>query len=230
MNCFNRSDIARVPPSRVIVSPPKLPSPVPRPPDPDAETAAAETPAQAEPVTSITRSTSSESAAPPQRIALIEPLRPSQTPVQGRVTLASLSTDGTQVLPPAIAATRPASTPAIARQTENVDISCFPESLTSVLETISRHFGDKPLIVTSGFRSANDNADAGGARKSYHVRCLAADIQIDGVAPADIAHYARTLDEVGGVGRYGHTRSIHVDVGERKFSWFGLHRHRHRHA
>ncbi len=42
-----------------------------------------------------------------------------------------------------------------------------------------------------------------------------------GVAPSSIARYARSLGTVGGVGIYGHTRSVHVDVGDRVFSWHG---------
>lgn len=70
------------------------------------------------------------------------------------------------------------------------------------------------MIVTSGLRT-------GGRRGSLHRSCKAADIQIAGVSGFAIARYARSLDGVGGVGTYRHTRSIHIDVGERVFSWHG---------
>ena len=101
----------------------------------------------------------------------------------------------------------------LSKQTEAVSISCFPTRLRSVLSRISSHFG-KPVIVTSGYRSS-------GRRGSLHRVCKAADIQIAGVSGFAIARYARSLDDVGGVGTYRHTRSVHVDIGERVFSWHG---------
>jgi hypothetical protein len=101
----------------------------------------------------------------------------------------------------------------ILTQTDHVRIGCFPGELRGVLHQISAHFG-KPVVVTSGQRS-------GGRRGSFHRTCMAADIQIAGVSPSAIARFARGLDAVGGVGTYGHTRSVHVDVGDRVFSWHG---------
>ncbi|MGL4439992.1 MAG: YcbK family protein [Bosea sp. (in: a-proteobacteria)] len=102
---------------------------------------------------------------------------------------------------------------AILTQTSSVRTSCFPGRLNAVLRDISGHFG-RAVVVTSGHRG-------GGRRGSYHHKCQAADIQIAGVSPSAIARYARSLSAVGGVGTYGHTRSVHVDVGDRVFSWYG---------
>ena len=144
-----------------------------------------------------------------------------------KVQLASLFIEGARHLLPTSEALDQGGL--MEKQTEEVVTSCFPASLKDVLADISQHFGS-PVLVTSGYRTAAHNRRAGGAGHSYHVQCLAADVQIAGIAPNDIARYARTLDAVGGVGRYGHTKSVHVDVGERKFSWYGLHRRRHRSA
>jgi hypothetical protein len=111
--------------------------------------------------------------------------------------------------------------PAIDRQTAAVKTGCFPPALRAVLERMGGHFGGR-VIVTSGHRSRAENRRAGGARGSLHMRCLAADVQIAGVAPAAIARFARAQPEVGGVGAYRHTRSVHVDVGARKFAWRGM--------
>jgi hypothetical protein len=92
-------------------------------------------------------------------------------------------------------------------------MNCFPGELQAVLQRIGSHFGGA-VVVTSGYRT-------GGRRGSYHRRCMAADIQIAGVSAAAIARFARTLPEVGGVGTYGHTRSVHVDVGDRDLTWHG---------
>ena len=98
---------------------------------------------------------------------------------------------------PAGAATGAAGT--ILTQTGAVRIGCFPDDMRAVLKQISVHFG-RPVVVTSGYRG-------GGRRGSFHRSCQAADVQI-----------------VGGVGTYGHTRSVHVDVGDRVFSWYGTRR------
>ncbi len=95
------------------------------------------------------------------------------------------------------------------KQTDHVSTSCFNGQLRGVLAQIGQRFGNT-VIVTSGYRRS---------RTSYHGKCMAADIQIEGVSPGAIFAYARSLPAVGGVGRYGHTRSIHVDVAPRKFSW-----------
>jgi uncharacterized protein YcbK (DUF882 family) len=98
---------------------------------------------------------------------------------------------------------------ALEKQTDHVSTTCFNGQLRGVLAQIGQRFGS-PVIVTSGYRRS---------RTSYHGKCMAADIQIDGVSPGAIFAYARSLPSVGGVGRYGYTRSVHVDVAPRKFTW-----------
>ena len=112
---------------------------------------------------------------------------------------------------PADAVTGTAGT--ILTQTKSVRIGCFPDDLREVLTQISVHFG-RPVVVTSGHRG-------GGRRGSFHRSCQAADVQIAGISPSAIARHARAMPGVGGVGTYGHTRSVHVDVGDRVFSWYG---------
>lgn len=100
-------------------------------------------------------------------------------------------------------------------QTEKVDVHCFGPQLVSLLKKVERHFG-KSLVVTSGFRSSVANRRAGGARKSLHVQCVAADIQVEGVEKFALARYLRTLPERGGVGTYCRTESVHIDIGEQR--------------
>lgn len=52
--------------------------------------------------------------------------------------------------------------------------------LCQVLEQVRGLFG-RPLIVSSGYRSAQVNARVGGARDSQHLKGLAADFTIIGV-------------------------------------------------
>lgn len=120
-----------------------------------------------------------------------------------------------------------ASAPGLARlapnglkvQRETVDVACLKPQLVSMLKTMERHFR-KPVMVTSGYRSPSYNRKVNGARKSLHMICAAADIQIDGVSKHEIARFARSMQSRGGVGTYCHTTSVHVDVGpERDWNW-----------
>jgi uncharacterized protein YcbK (DUF882 family) len=98
---------------------------------------------------------------------------------------------------------------AITRQIPSVSTACLRPSLTRIIRDASSHFGSA-AVITSGYRPG---------RRSYHGKCMAADIQIAGVSPATLARYLRGRPGVGGVGTYGHTRSVHVDVAERSYSW-----------
>lgn len=151
-------------------------------------------------------------SAPSARAEADEAMRPQPAPVEP-VAEASESAEASG------SAAAPAT--AIDRQTDAVKTGCFPPALRAVLERMGGHFG-APVVVTSGHRSRAANRRAGGARGSLHVQCLAADVQIAGVAPSAVARFARAQPEVGGVGTYRHTRSVHVDVGARKFAWRGM--------
>ncbi|RWF76221.1 MAG: DUF882 domain-containing protein, partial [Mesorhizobium sp.] len=98
------------------------------------------------------------------------------------------------------------------KQTENVDVACLKPSLVRVLKTIEGHYGKK-MIVTSGYRDPARNRRANGAKNSLHMYCAAADIQVPGVAKAQLASYIRSMPGRGGVGTYCHTESVHIDVG-----------------
>ena len=59
-----------------------------------------------------------------------------------------------------------------------------------VLQPIRDHYG-KGVKVNSGFRHPEVNAKVGGSKTSDHCRGMAADIEIPGVANADLASYIR---------------------------------------
>jgi len=58
----------------------------------------------------------------------------------------------------------------------------------SVLQPIRDHFG-KGVKVNSGFRDSEVNAKVGGSKTSDHCKGMAADIEIPGVANADLAQF-----------------------------------------
>ncbi|MDF1601406.1 D-Ala-D-Ala carboxypeptidase family metallohydrolase [Mesorhizobium sp. YIM 152430] len=105
------------------------------------------------------------------------------------------------------------------KQHDDVDVSCLRPSLVRVLKSIESRFGQK-VVITSGYRSAERNRRARGARNSLHMACAAADIQVAGVSKWALAEYVRSMPGRGGVGTYCHTESVHVDVGpERDWNW-----------
>jgi uncharacterized protein YcbK (DUF882 family) len=93
------------------------------------------------------------------------------------------------------------------------------DELVEVLQKIRTHFG-RPLIISSGFRTASHNKKVGGATYSQHLYGTAADICISGVKPKDMAAFAETLlPNTGGIGIY--SWGIHVDVRKVKARWTG---------
>ncbi len=106
---------------------------------------------------------------------------------------------------------------AILKQTPGVQIGCFGPRLIGMLKKASQRFG-RPVVVTSGLR-------AGGRRGSYHRKCMAADIKIDGVSKQTLAAYFRSLPEAGGVGTYCHNGVVHIDTAEpRNWTYCGFRR------
>jgi uncharacterized protein YcbK (DUF882 family) len=105
------------------------------------------------------------------------------------------------------------------KQRDSVDVACLKPSLVRMLKQVERKFG-KRVVVTSGYRSPEYNKRVRGARKSMHMYCAAADVQLDGVSKWDLAQYVRSMPGRGGVGTYCHTNSVHIDVGpERDWNW-----------
>ncbi len=75
--------------------------------------------------------------------------------------------------------------------------------------------GRRPLHLISGYRSPEYNQllisrGSGVAKRSFHLKGMAADIQIKGVSLASLCREARQI-QGGGVGLY--SKFVHVDVG-----------------
>ena len=92
-------------------------------------------------------------------------------------------------------------------------------SLIKVLQQVRDHFA-APVTINSGYRTPGHNKKVDGAAYSQHQYGTAADIQVKGVAPAEVAAFAETLlPDSGGIGIYG--TFTHVDVRENRSRWKG---------
>lgn len=88
--------------------------------------------------------------------------------------------------------------------------------LIEMLEQIRAHF-NAPVRITSGYRSPSYNRKIGGSRNSYHMRGMAADIKVEGVAPSQVYAYCNRAFATGGVGRYA--SFTHVDCRPTRVRW-----------
>ncbi len=105
-------------------------------------------------------------------------------------------------------------------QHSRVSVKCFKPKLIKLLRQVGRHYGKKP-IVTSGYRSPAHNRRVRGARRSLHMKCTAADIEVPGVGKTSLARYLRGLPGRGGVGLYCRSRSVHIDIGTKRQWYWG---------
>lgn len=100
------------------------------------------------------------------------------------------------------------------------DFIIISKSLLDVLESIREHFGNKPVIINSGYRTPDYNKKCGGAKDSQHMRGTAADIHIKGVTPKQIADYAGTIKQYClGIGVY--KDFTHIDTRGFTARWTG---------
>ncbi len=81
--------------------------------------------------------------------------------------------------------------------------------LVRMLEELRSVLGDKPIIITSGYRCPAHNRTVRGSPNSQHMKGSAADIVVSGVSPEQVATKAEAL-KFPGVGRY--PSFTHVDV------------------
>src|SRR5262249_33670082 len=93
--------------------------------------------------------------------------------------------------------------------------------LIEMLSYIHDHYHPRPIILTSGFRSPEFNADlrnngGGVAQASLHTEAMAADIMFTGLDMRRLWQALRTLHS-GGAGYYRKGKFIHIDTGPPRF-------------
>lgn len=89
--------------------------------------------------------------------------------------------------------------------------------LVDWLQKLRDHFGVS-VNVNSGFRCQKHNRAVGGSASSHHMRGMAADIRVKGVAPEKVAQYAESI----GIQRIGlYENFVHIGSGTEKRFWLG---------
>lgn len=86
--------------------------------------------------------------------------------------------------------------------------------LCTILDILRNKLG-KPIIITSGYRTPGWNAKCSGAKYSYHMRGMAADIKVNGMKAKELA---KKLDEIvpNGCGIIVYNSWVHFDVRDGK--------------
>lgn len=106
---------------------------------------------------------------------------------------------------------------------DGVDKVLIDTDLVSILQKIRSHF-NRPVTILSAYRTPTHNANIGGSSTSYHVKGMAADIQVKGVDPILVGLYAESLG-VGGVGVYAYNGGfVHIDTRPTKYRWLTIDR------
>lgn len=89
------------------------------------------------------------------------------------------------------------------------------EYLWTTLSTL-RNKIEKPVIITSGYRTPEWNKKCNGAKYSYHMRGMAADIRVNGMSAKQIANELNAIvpDECGII---VYKSWVHFDVRTSKY-------------
>jgi len=101
--------------------------------------------------------------------------------------------------------------------------SCKPiavdAELVNVLQELREHTA-QPITITSSYRCEVHNEHVGGVPSSKHRLGIAADIQVKGFTPKDIAMYLRnSYPDKYGIGEYHDF--VHIDVRSGCARWTG---------
>lgn len=87
--------------------------------------------------------------------------------------------------------------------------------LVSILDILRNQIG-KPVYINSGYRTPTRNKDVGGAKYSYHMRGMAADIRVNGMSAKEIANKLnKIVPEECGIIVY--KSWVHLDTRYRKY-------------
>lgn len=83
--------------------------------------------------------------------------------------------------------------------------------LMEILERARVHFG-KPIVIVSGLRCTQHNADSGGVSNSQHMYGEAADIYVAGANPETVLAWFQSQSDVRYAYRISGSDNIHFDI------------------
>jgi uncharacterized protein YcbK (DUF882 family) len=95
------------------------------------------------------------------------------------------------------------------------------KTLAGQLQIIRDEIG-KPITITSGYRSPQHNKAINGAKDSYHVRGMAADITAAGLSPIELRNVIKKLMDEGKIkagGLKAYKSWVHYDYRGNYTSW-----------
>lgn len=89
------------------------------------------------------------------------------------------------------------------------------DHLVSILDILRNQIG-KPVIINSGYRTPEWNKKCDGAKYSYHMRGMAADIRVNGISAKELAN---KLNEIipNECGIIVYRSWVHFDVRTSKY-------------
>ena len=98
---------------------------------------------------------------------------------------------------------------------DGTQVVFIDDYLVSILEILRNKLG-KPIIITSGYRTPEWNKKCEGAKYSYHMRGMAADIRVNEMSAKEIAN---ELDEIvpDECGIIVYRSWVHFDVRKNKY-------------
>ena len=87
--------------------------------------------------------------------------------------------------------------------------------LVSILDILRNHVG-KPVRINSGYRTPTRNKAVGGAKYSYHMRGMAADIRVEGMTPKEVANQLNKIIPYE-CGIIVYSTWVHIDTRAKKY-------------
>ena len=88
--------------------------------------------------------------------------------------------------------------------------------LVSILDILRNRVG-KPVIINSGYRTPTRNKAVGGAKYSYHIRGMAADIRVNGMSAKEIANELNAIVPPDECGIIVYKNWVHIDTRTKKY-------------
>lgn len=110
----------------------------------------------------------------------------------------------------------------LGRPCSSCTTTLIDSTLVEYLQKIRDYFGAE-VEITSAYRCPTYNSSVGGATGSRHSKGQAADIVVNGVAPARVAACAEYIG-VKGIGLYETAKDgyfVHIDTRTAKSFWYG---------